>query len=392
MTLVRGAIALIIAVSVGWACAHVEAPPGGPDDTTPPEILTTRPQADTIAPGYRDPVVLVFTERISERSIVDAVTVSPRTSPVSVDIGRDEIRVSLRQGWSPGAIYHVGVGQNVEDLFGNRLAEPIRFVFSTGPEIPETALSGTVIDRITGLPDTDVRVEAIRTDSLVYATLPDTAGAFLIAQFPEGEYEVRAYRDLNRNRAFDPFEAGDSAAVEVRVDEPADVALRVLEPDSTAPVAGAVQLVGDVVQVEFDDYLDPDQAIDPSQVAVTDSTGATVPIDTVAVGELLPTEPDSLAALPDTAQTPAPAAPPAAAQQPPEPGATPETPDNLPSRTLAVRLADEADLMPGAEYTVSVDGVTNLVGLTGGGESSFTAPEESPEPAQGQSDAPPQAQ
>jgi hypothetical protein len=389
VTLSRTALPLCLTL-LFLGCAHVEPPPGGPDDTTPPEVLVTQPEAGSIVPGFSEPVVLQFAERISERSVDDAVTVSPRTSPVEVDPGRDQIRVSLRRGWEPGVIYHIGVSGAVQDLFNNRLAEPIRLVFSTGPEIPETSLSGTVIDRTTGRPEPDLRVEAIRSDSLVYAATTDSVGGFEITQFPEGEYQVRAFRDLNRNRALDLFEARDSASADIRIGQDVEVALRVVDPDSTGPIAGGASISAGIVQVEFDDFLDPDQPLDPSQVTIADSTGATVPVDTVAIGEIIPAIPDSLqTAPPDSAP---PAAPPPPAGGLPAPGAGPPQPgapsEGLPARELAIGLAEGVELAPGVVYTVTIEGIRNIVGLVGGGESTFTAPDQPTEPAAAPAGAP----
>src|SRR5690606_7708181 len=94
---------------VAGACAHVEAPPGGPEDITPPGVPAITPAPDSIVPAFDAPVVISFDERISEVGIEDAVIVSPRTSPVAVNHGRREIRVSLREGWAPDMIYHVSV-------------------------------------------------------------------------------------------------------------------------------------------------------------------------------------------------------------------------------------------------------------------------------------------
>src|SRR5690606_29504044 len=136
-----------------------------------------------------------------ERGLEETVIVSPRTSPVQISHGRDALRVSLRGGWLPGQIYHVILRPEVADLFGKRLRNPVSLVFSTGPEIPDTEASGTVIDRVTGQRAVNVRVEAIRTaDSLVYAIPTDTAGRFTLDRIPEGEYLFRAFEDVNANR------------------------------------------------------------------------------------------------------------------------------------------------------------------------------------------------
>lgn len=326
------------------ACAHVEPPPGGPQDTIPAALLTTRPGPDALVPGWRDPVVLVFDERISERGIDQAVEVSPRTSPVAVSHAGDELRVRLREGWLPGTIYHVTVLPVLRDLFGNTLEEPIRLVFSTGPEIPDTRAAGVAVDRTTGEPQPDLRVEAIRTaDSLVYATVTDSAGRFEFARVPTGEYLLRAYEDLNRNRALDAFETRDSASVTLEAGDSARARLSVVLPDSTPPVIASAQVDGRVLEIGFDDFLDPEQTLSPGQVSVRDPSGLEVAVTRVAVGRL--TEPEDTAA-----------------------GAA------VPSRTLVVELEDDMELEPGTEYTITVSNVRNIVGLAGDAGTTLTPP------------------
>jgi hypothetical protein len=334
--------ALLLAVG---ACAHVQAPPGGPEDLTPPAVLTTRPAPQAVVPRYDGPVVFVFDERISERGVQEAVMVSPRTSPVDVRPGRDEIRVSLRRGWEPGLIYHVTLRPEIRDLFNNQIPEPFQLVFSTGPEIPETRVVGRVADRITGRLQRDARVEAIRlVDSLVYAVPTDTAGRFDLSRIPEGEYQIRAFPDLNRTRMLEPFEPRDSAFVAVTADEPVELTLRILLPDTTPPVLASATLRESLIHLEFDDHLDPEQAVDTAQVTVTGADGDRVPLVDVWVG-----------------------APAAAIST--LPGTGP-----LPSRNLVVELPASFALEPDAEYEVVVERVLNLHGLPGGGRAALRTP------------------
>jgi len=361
----RGALLLLPLA----ACAHIEPPPGGPEDRQAPQLLATRP--DTLRRGgaFSDPVVLLFDERLSEQSVRDAVSVSPRTSAAEVDHRGDEIRVSLRRGWEAGRIYQVTVAPGVQDLFNNRRTEPVRLVFSTGPEIPDTRLSGTVTARTTGRPEVGTRVEAtLAPDSLVYSVQTDSAGAFDFRQIPAGQYRVRAFRDQNTDRELQDYEPRDTARATVAVGASPTVRLRVLEPDSTAPRAASVQGADSAwIEVKFDDYLDPLQAFAPTQVRVVlaDST----PIQAVAVelaaggeggGPPVGGEP----ARPDSAAAPA---APAAPQE------------RLPSQSIRVRLA--RPVPPNTEYVVRVTGVRNLVGLVGGGEARGKTPPAPPAPA-----------
>jgi hypothetical protein len=288
-----------------------------------------------------------------------------------VDHSGDELRVSLQRGWEPGRIYQIAVQPTVQDLFGNRIPAPIRVVFSTGPEIPDTRLEGEVTDRVTGGPVVGARVEAILTpDSLVYATLSDSAGGYLFRQLPEGGYEVRGFRDTNANRLLEPYEPRDTGSALVAAATAARVRLRLLLPDSTPPQIASVRVAGDsMVEVRFDDPLDPAQSL-AGAVTLLLPSGEELPLLEVTVGTPRPRQ------APGDAD---PVGAPAAADSARAPGApvAPATPraalaDPLPSTSLFVRTANA---LPAAmEILVRVRGVQNLHGLRGEGEASVRTP------------------
>jgi hypothetical protein len=360
----RFRLAAAAAVLLGAAaCAHVEAPRGGPEMRDPLLLVDVTPDSLQIVPGYRGPAVFEFSARLSERGLADAVLVSPRTSPVRVSHRGRVLRVALEGGWQPGRIYQVTVAPAIQDLWNNRLLETQTLVFSTGPDIPDTALEGVATDRLTGRPETEIRVEAIRlADSLVYATRTDSVGGFRFANVPEGDYRVRAYRDTNRNRQLDPFEPRDTTELALLASDTARARLRVVAPDTTPPVAQSAQLAQGIVQVEFDDYLDEAQTITAAQVRILDPAGVDVPVARASVGTF-EDDPD-----PDGE------APAARAPAPIQPGARPGPPPGtrLPSRTLVVEPRDP--LLPGTEYRVVVEGVVNVVGLAGGGDVTLVTP------------------
>jgi hypothetical protein len=362
------------------ACAHIEAPLGGPEMRDPLGVVDVEPDSLRVVPGLRGPVVFEFERRLSERGLDDAVLVSPRTSMVVVGHRGRQLRVSLRDGWQPGQIYQITVLPAVQDLWNNRLNETVTHIFSTGPEIPDTRLVGRARDRITGRPEVDIRVEAIRApDSLVYATRTDSAGAFVFARIPEGQYQVRAYRDLNRNRMLDPFEPRDTAPAQLAAADPVEVRLSVVMPDTTPPVVTEVQFARQIIQVQFDDYIDPEQALSPAQVQITDPTGAVVPVARLTVGRLEPA--------PGAAGDAPPAQPAAPAPAQPRDPAAPVEGERLPSQSLEVEPA--APLAPETEYRVQVSDIRNVVGLVGGGEATFTTPAApAPQPAPATPDAP----
>jgi hypothetical protein len=359
--------ALVCAALLAGACAHIEAPTGGEEDKRAPQLLTTRPDTFARAPGLRTPAVFVFDEGLSEEGIEAAVTVSPRTSAVAVEKSGDELRVSLRRGWEPNRIYQVVVDSTVRDRFNNRIGESLRLVFSTGPAIPETFLSGTVLERQTARPAAGARVEAIlRPDSLVYSTRTGADGTFAFAQIPEGAYTVRAFTDANNTRSLETFEARDTTVARVAAGAQPSVALSIVAPDSTPPrpnLATAVDSTG--ITVRFDDFLDPAQRITVAQVTLFSPDSTPLRVASVILGAESPAEaPDSAAPRDTAAVRPradtARAGSPGAAQGP------------VPSQIVTVRAV--APLRPDAQYTIRVDGVRNLVGLAGGGSVRFRTP------------------
>jgi hypothetical protein len=369
----RAAALLAGALLLAAACAHVEAPPGGEVEQRPPQLVAVRPDTGAVVPGFRERVVVEFDAPISEQGLEEAVTVSPRTSPAAVDRSGGQVRVSLRRGWEPGRIYHVEVGAGIRDRFGNRLEEPVRLVFSTGPDIPATRATGTVTDRITGQPVAEARVEAIlQPDSLVYVVRTDSAGRFEVARVPEGDYLVRAFVDQNRSRALDATEPRDTARLAIRADTTPALRLVLLPGDTTPPVAGTAAFAEGWVEVRFDDFLDPDQPLSPAQVTLAGPEGA------VAIAEVRIGQPPRDTAAADTAPTtPQPAARPAEGARPAAEAAAPAEP--LPSRSLLARPAQP--LLPDTIYTVTVDGVRNVNGLVGGGEAPLRTPRPTPPPA-----------
>jgi hypothetical protein len=356
--------AIAAALCIAGGCAHVEAPRGGPEMRDPLTLVEVDPDSLAIVPGRRGPVEFIFSARLSERGLDDAVLVSPRTSAVRVSHRGRALRVDLREGWRPGVIYQVTIAPAIQDLWSNRLEETTTLVFSTGPEIPETRVDGVATDRITGRPETEIRVEAIRmADSLVYATRSDSAGAFRFHNIPEGEYRIRAYRDTNRNRELDPFEPRDTMEVAVVQTDTVSTRLRVVAPDTTPPVAESAAWADGRIEVEFDDYLDEAQSLSRAQVRVLGPGDVEVPLERVALGAFAD-EPE--------AEAPAepgldPAAPPAIDPEAPPPGN-----GALPSRRIVVQPAEP--LAPDTEYRVIIERVRNVVGLVGGGDVTFTTP------------------
>jgi Big-like domain-containing protein len=381
----------------------MQDPPGGPPDAAAPVLLAVRPESGSIVPDWRDAAVLQFDEVITEMAsggrrgtggLDRLVLLSPTTEPVDVSWHRREIHVRPDEGWRPGRIYHLELLPGITDLRNNRLGEGRLVVFSTGPAIPTTRVTGTAVQweqqsllRGNGL------VEAVLLpDSLPYRAVTDSTGTFRFRSLPAGNYLVWVAEDRNTNRQRDPNEPFDT--VRVRVDSTAELVAWVFQHDTLGPRLRTADVEDSVtLKLTFAAGLSPFTRVDTSHVSVValpDSTPVAVTgVQTAAERDSLRaaaravTDTTSPALAGDTAA--APPAPPrdTAARRPPPgagagrgvpaPGAPAPQQDTVLAALLRQRpkpyailyLRTAAPLTPGSRYLVRVRGVPNLSGVTG---------------------------
>ncbi|HSJ13516.1 MAG TPA: Ig-like domain-containing protein [Longimicrobiales bacterium] len=374
----------LLALAMAAGCARPFAPPGGERDVLPPALVSVTPEPLSVVAPSREPVVIRFSERISQRRFNRTlVTVTPaQPEDVNARVSGHELRISLEGGWQPDRVYQVLVRPGIVDLFGNERRDPVEVIFSTGAPPPPSALAGVLEERITGRPPRDGVIVATRqSDSTTYFANADSAGFYALRHVPYGIYDVTAYADQNRNRRHDGSEpaAGPVVATLAAGQDTVLLDLLLLPSDTTPPrLTGAERIDSLYVRASFDDYIDPDAdfgGIGVQVLSLPDSAslGYTARVLTTAAYERQRQE---RAAAADTAAPPAAARPPAAADPP------------VPERSIILEFARA---LPPAELALVVTGVTNVNGLPGGGTATvaYRAPPTSPEP---EPDAPPTPQ
>ncbi len=434
-SLIAGGGFVLLWLAGPQGCAHVAAPPGGPPDSTAPVLVAVVPDSNSVVTDMgKELVRFEFEEPISERGVQGAVVVFPLDMRPTVEKGKRELRVRPRQGWIDGRIYHLRIGTTIQDLFQNRITEPIEYVISTGPPIPANRIEGSVIDRITGLPPRVARLDmvlvpdSLSPDTLRYAGAADSIGAVRLRALPEGDYWAIGYEDVNNNQRADDFDRTDTLAIAIGFADTLALEFQVFQHDTVGSILALVVVVDSTtLELGFDGYLDADIPVSIDQVeiiALADSASVTVDTvfhdwqypawrdsvqtvvqavqDSLALEEALADSaaaeqavPDSAAAEADSAAAEAIAAADETvarlaglraaierrrgqAEQPADTGVVVQA---LPERRLFVILS--APLAPGS-YEARATAIVNLSGLVGGGAWSFEveAPEseESEEP------------
>ena len=203
-----------VGIGIVGACASMQPPPGAPFDADAPVLLSASPDSGSVIANFDDDVEFQFDEVITERGLDGFVAISPRHDELSVSWKRQRVTVKPRDGWYPNAVYQVTIRAGLTDLQNNRTEEGSTIVFSTGGEIPDTRIMGSVVDWEAGRMAAGAVVEAIRLpDSLTYVGASDSLGVFELLYVPAGTYVLRAGVDGNNNRRIDAREVYDSATV-----------------------------------------------------------------------------------------------------------------------------------------------------------------------------------
>jgi hypothetical protein len=384
------------------SCARIEPPPGGPPDTSPPQLLSTRPDSFAQVPNFKGDVEFHFDEVVSEGGspnqgtgsgdLEKLIILSPTTRVPHVSWRRDRIAVRPAEGWRPNLVYRVELLPGVTDLRRNQSKRGAVLTFTTGAPLPATTIDGTVVDWTTSRPVPTALVEALHLgDSLPYRGQADSTGHFALGPLPAGDYLVRGVIDQNRNNLVDPREAFDT--VRLAKGKTAAGELWAFVHDTTPPRIQEVTATDSTgATVTLSQPLDPRQRLRPEAVTVRALPDST-PVRVTALRTK--SEDDSLAhpsmpvpdSLRDTTRKARPGgreAPPAEAPPPRGRGlegqarAQPAALTSRPPLTDKVVVRVERPWTPGGRYEVDIKGVRNVTGVAGDVRGGFTAPKATP--------------
>ncbi len=381
---------LIAAAVLLAACASPGFPPGGPELTTPPELVAVTPDSGALRAAPRA-VVFRFDRVLAEqaRGVTDLsalVLISPSDGLPRVSWQRQAISVRPRRDWRPNTVYTVTLLPGLADLRGNIVAERVTTVFATGDEIPDTRIDGIVFDWVAGTPAPRSSVEALRlSDSTLFVARADSAGRFDMRYLTPGAYRVRGYIDLNNNRALDEREPWDTSLVVLH--DSASVELLTFVHDTIPPAVQQISATDSVtIQVTFSLPINPQQQLSAEMFELIGPDSVPVPVDSVvglaewtaarqAAGDTVS------AAAPTTPQPARPGAIQVPARRPAAaPLAAPQQPSRPPPATALV-LTLRRSLEGGTTYRLRATGVEGMLGATAPSERSFTPPRAQETPA-----------
>ncbi len=178
--------ALIIAIILG-GCAKQVAPPGGPEDKSPPKILNVVPADNSTNVPTDTKISIEFDEPI--KADENAITIFPEPSGISQKIHRKSIEIQFAQPLDENTTYSILITPKLADRRGNNIRKPIELAFSTGNKIDTLKIAGYVFDAVSLKPVEGATIFAY-TDSLaknkpLKISYSSAGGKFTIGHLPD---------------------------------------------------------------------------------------------------------------------------------------------------------------------------------------------------------------
>ena len=192
-------------------CAKIEYPPGGPEDKTPPEILSSVPQANQREVARDSEIRIEFSEKINGADIIQQVYIVPDPEePPVIKVKGKTLVIEFKDSLQADQTYLISLKTGLADLHNNRLVGPFKLAFSTGDKIDKGKISGIVYKNFKPAVNTDVW--AFRTDTIVsifdikpnYITQTNDSGLYQLEYLQTGKYLCLAVEDMRSDRKYDP--------------------------------------------------------------------------------------------------------------------------------------------------------------------------------------------
>lgn len=197
--------ALIILIS----CANPLPPSGGPPDTTPPRIISTKPGNATM--NYSgNSISLEFNKYMDRNKVTESAYLSPPKRVEYSWSGRT-LKIDFLEELDSNTTYAFNLGSEYSDIYGNKPSSAFAVIFSTGSDIDSGRIDGELIGKEpAGSFVYAYRIDDINPDTLdirhtksKYRVQVGTNGKFSIRALKNGTYRLIALNDVFRNEIYD---------------------------------------------------------------------------------------------------------------------------------------------------------------------------------------------
>jgi hypothetical protein len=137
---------VIALATLMFSCATIVPPTGGPNDTTPPKILSIVPKDKTIRFTAKT-INITFDEYVDLKEPDQRIALFPSAeTPIKTKIKGKEIEIDLPENLEKNTTYKLVMDGCFVDIHEGNAIEKTEYLFSTGNQIDTATLSGVVFD------------------------------------------------------------------------------------------------------------------------------------------------------------------------------------------------------------------------------------------------------
>ena len=201
---------------VAYRCAQIIPLNGGTKDTKAPELISVVPANKSMNVSTRTKIVFKFNEMISAPTASQKLIVNPRTDEMpDITVRGKILTIEFAKPLQANTTYLLQFANSIVDIHENNALTDFTYMFSTGPTIDSSFITGKVSDAFWKEPMADVSI-------MLYISLSDTAplrskpdyltkvgaeGKYFLSAVKPGTYQAIALVDKNKNLMYDAGEA-----------------------------------------------------------------------------------------------------------------------------------------------------------------------------------------
>ena len=152
--MIRGPVrllALALALALLAGCARVGPPTGGPEDSTPPDIVATVPAEGATSVGLDTEIRIEFSEEMARVAAERAFSIEPDVALRNLRWEGSTMVARPVDGLPDSTTFTVRVAEGASDYHGVTLVSAFALLFSTGESLDSGLISGTVTMQGEGL-------------------------------------------------------------------------------------------------------------------------------------------------------------------------------------------------------------------------------------------------
>ena len=194
------------------SCANPVSPTGGPKDTTPPEIMKSVPENQSVN-FSSDQVVFTFSEFVKLDDINAQMVISPPMAELpDFTLRGKTLTMKFKEPLRENTTYNFFFGDGIVDITESNPLSNFSFSLATGPVIDSLYLDGVLLNAFNNEPVAKAYVMLYDSiyDSVPFLTRPyylartNEKGEFVLSNLRDGQYLMFTLSDINGNYIYDP--------------------------------------------------------------------------------------------------------------------------------------------------------------------------------------------